>query len=274
MLKRYLCVIFTLLTCVLGFPSFSVSAEDVVLSNEEMCSRMYDKTISEFSLSGDTGESSVYFVYGVRCGSNIPVSSLVYNGSVYACEYNPGKDTYSTYTTTTFSLGDSFVRAGFDLYYYFNPSDFYDDTYDVIQFHYCYTDNVRITEYYPDDSRFKFYTFSTFEDISEGLKSQIGGSSGSTESTENSGFELPDSWLNGGETLPAVEDPTFPASFSPDEAFGYIEDYTVELDEGTKSGIGFFWAVLTGVIGALGIWDYVFFSLLMGLLVWVLRGVF
>lgn len=263
---RSLSVFAVMIFCLLS--PFSVSAESSeVVSNEEMCSRMYDQTILDFGLSGDTGESPVYFVYGVRCGSNIPVSSLVYNGTVYSCEYNSGKDSYSTYTSSVFSLGDSYVRAGYDLYYYFNPSDFFDDTYDVIQFHYCYTDNVRITEYYPDDSRFKFYTFSTFEDISEGLKSQIGGSSGSVESTENSGFELPDSWLNGGETLIPVEPITF-ESYDLDGAIEDFEAIEATAPNDVMGAVGAFWYIFDGFISATGLMWLVIISLVFVLLAW------
>ena len=148
--------------------------------------------------------------------------------------------------------------------FYYNPTS------TQVKFIYGSTDNLIIFNEVSDIDGWNYSYASTYEELS----SSFGGSLDPTEPTSSGGFELPDSWINGGETLPSVEDPTFPSSFSPDVAFGYIEDYTVELDEGTKSGIGFFWAVLTGVIGALGIWDYVFFSLLMGLLVWVLRGVF
>lgn len=268
MLKRYLCVIFTLLTCVLGFPSFSVSAAE---DDDTWVKKNFDAICLNYGLSGNLGsiDETFYYIYGrENGGSGNPVSVLWIGSRWYRCKWNESDSIPSfSYYTGTGSLTGNAYRVGYGsaALFWYSP----DST--QIQFISGFTDALTIFNQYEEyHSGWNFSMSETFEDFG----SSLGGSSDPTEPTAPGGFELPDSWLNGGETLPAVDDPTFPASFSPDEAFGYIEDYTVELDEGTKSGIGFFWAVLSGVIGALGIWDYVFFSLLMGLLAWVLRGVF
>lgn len=90
--------------------------------------------------------------------------------------------------------------------------------------------------------------------------------------TASGGFQLPDAWINGGQTLPAATEPTFPSGFDPEAAFSEFEDITYEIDDGVKSGIGFFWEVLTRSIDALGIWSYVFFAMLFGLIFWFLKG--
>lgn len=266
MLKKHLCVIITLLACVLGFPSFSVSAEDVVLSNEELSSSMYDELISYYGLTGDTGEDIVYYIYGRKNGgTGNPRSSLWVGAYSYHCSYDLQTGSYS-FSKGTFAiqLYESYVgRSELGSAYWYEASS------SQLAFISGWSDNIRISEIYPNNNWTQTQSV-TFEEFGSSLAPEPSEPS----STDAPLFQLPDSWLNGGETLPSVEDPTFPTSFDPDEAFGYIEDYTVEIDEGTKSGIGFFWAVLTGVIGALGIWDYVFFALLMGLFAWVLRGVF
>lgn len=244
---------------------FSVSAED----DDSYFKKNFDAICASYGLSGEFSvDENFYYVYGRQDGgSGNPVSVLFVGGRWYRAIWQESAaiPSYSFYTGTA-QFASATDRCGHNnaTMFYYNPTS------SQVKFLYGATDNLIIFNEVSDIDGWNYSTSSTYEDFS----SSLGGSSDPTEPTTSGGFELPDSWLNGGETLPSVEDPTFPTSFDPDEAFGYIEDYTVEIDEGTKSGIGFFWAVLTGVIGALGIWDYVFFALLMGLFAWVLRGVF
>lgn len=97
-----------------------------------------------------------------------------------------------------------------------------------------------------------------------------GGDQDATEPT--GGFQLPEEWIDGGQTLPAATEPTFPSGFDPDSALQQFADITYELDDGVKSGIGFFWAVLTRCIDALGVWTYVFFGMLFVLIIWFIKG--
>lgn len=244
---------------------FSVSAEE----DDSYFKKNYDAICASYGLTGELSiDENFYYVYGRQDGgSGNPVSVLFVGGRWYRAiwQQSAAVPSYSFYTgTASFSSTTDRCGHNYATMFYYNPTS------SQVKFLYGSTDNLIIFNQVSDIDGWNYSTASTYEDFS----SSLGGSSDPTEPTSSGGFVLPDSWLNGGETLPSVEDPTFPASFSPDEAFGYIEDYTVELDEGTKSGIGFFWAVLTGVIGALGIWDYIFFALLMGLFAWVLRGVF
>lgn len=261
-------------------PSFSVSALDSTSD-----SGFYD-TISELGLAetvlGD--EQIYYYVAGKGIWSHDGIEDSFHLKALYIGDgesftmHSNLFYTDGTYQWSTSSdcgppvIGSYYIQAQTTYYYdesYYDSgllvlTDFYTNSDSDATVCQSYISNhnhiTRIVNYSPPSG-------STLGSIAD----HISGNGTSSDSSGDS-FQLPDSWINGGETLPSIEEPTFPSNFSPDNAIGYIDEYIVTIDDGTKSGIGFFWAVLTGCIDALGLWTYVFFALLLGLCAWLLRG--
>ena len=107
MLKRYLCVIFTLLTCVLGFPSFSVSAAE----DDSYFKKNYDAICASYGLTGDLSvDENFYYIYGRQDGgSGNPVSVLFVGGRWYRAiwQENAAIPSYNYYTGKLKTGGDA-----------------------------------------------------------------------------------------------------------------------------------------------------------------------
>lgn len=262
MRKRFLSFFMGVVLCLLCMSPAFVFAEDVVLSNEELSSSMYDELISYYGLTGDTGEDIVYYIYGRKNGgTGNPRSSLWVGAISYHCSYDLQSGSYS-FSKGTFAIQllDSYVgRSELGSAYWYEASS------SQLAFISGFTDNIRISEIYPNNNwtQTKSVTFEEFG-------SSLVPSPSEPTSSDGPPFQLPDDWINGGNTLETRQPSTF-ENLDSDSALEEFENLTdVEFETSFLDAVSFYWAVVIGVIDSMGIWVYVYVSMTILLIAFLL----
>lgn len=265
MLKIALCAALACVCCMSSIPASAAELSD------DDAYRYFDclqSTIAYYGLdtSASTGENDICYYYGSCAAENYVVSCLWIGYDVYRYIFDPSTGNYSFYQDSkpcnyySTSLGHPYIAE-----FYYHASD------TQVQLLAGQTNNLLVHDNVSVHTDVvSFSELDTLDDLLSVIEPQE-----PTEAPVATAppFTLPDEWINGGETLPAATEATFPSGFDPEDAFEQFEDITYELEEDTKSGIGFFWEFLTRIIDSLGIWNYVFFAMLFGLIVWFLKGV-
>lgn len=116
-----------------------------------------------------------------------------------------------------------------------------------------------------------FTSSSDFSGIVSDFETEFAAADPTEAVTDSSGaFQLPEEWINGGQTLD-TEEYTTPSDFDFSGVDDVFESYAqLDIDSGTENAIGFFWAFVERIISALDFWNYVFFALMIGLVCYLL----
>lgn len=262
------------LACVCCMSSIPVNAAELSDEDAYLCYDVLEGIIDNYGLdtSAEAGDNSIAYFYGrTNQGAGYPVACLWVGSTGYRCTYRDDLEVPEVgYYTANYSCNYTAKFAGYLnlVAFWYDPSVATDNwkcniiagrTDNLIGYNTvsAYTDAVE---------------YSELNNLDELLASLAPEEPTETPVETAPPFTLPDEWINGGETLPAATEVTYPSGFDPEDAFQQFEDITYELEEDTKSGIGFFWEFLTRIIDSLGIWNYVFFAMLFGLIVWFLKG--
>lgn len=264
MRRRFLSLFLGVVLCLLCMsPAFVFASEQ----NDSYFKKNFDAICSTYGLSGDLSiDENFYYIYGRKNGgTGNPISVLWVGGRCYRCEWQESAaiPSYNFYTATYPCNGNTgWVGHAYMQQFYYSASD------SQTLFISGYTDNLIFFNQYADCSDgWNFSTSSTYEEFSNSFG---GGSSGSTESTENPPFQLPDDWLNGGNTLETREPSTF-ENLDSDSALEEFENLTdVEFETSFLDAVSFYWSVVIGVIDAMGIWVYVYVSMTILLIAFLL----
>lgn len=93
-------------------------------------------------------------------------------------------------------------------------------------------------------------------------------------SSGSDGFQLPDGWVDGGETLPEAQISTF-EGVNQEEALQQFETLVSDFDSVTTDAsflgsVGIFWAIITDFIDTLDVWIFVLLLMVFGLIAWFL----
>jgi len=263
-------------------PSFSVSALDSTSD-----SGFYD-TISELGLAetvlGD--EQIYYYVAGKGIWSHDGIEDSCYLKALYIGDgvsftmHSNLFFTDGTYQWSTSSdcgppvIGSYYIQAQTTYYYdesYYDSgllvlTDFYTNSDSDASVCQSYISNhnhiTRIVNYSPPSG-------STFGSIAD----HISGNGTSSDSSGDS-FQLPDSWINGGETLPEGEIETF-QGVDEDDALNQFDSLLTDSnsffsDSSFLNCVGLFWSIIINFIDNLSAWVVVSLLMTFGLIAWVL----
>ena len=238
---------------------FSVSAAE----DDSYFKKNFDAICASYGLTGELSiDENFYYIYGRQDGgSGNPVSVLFVGSRWYRAiwQENAAIPSYNYYTGSA-SFSSSSDRCGHN-----NATMFYyNATSSQVQFLYGATDNLIIFNDVSDIDGWNYSTASTFEEFSASLG---GGSSDPTEPTSSGGFQLPDSWINGGETLTPVEPITF-ESYDLDGTIEDFEDIEATAPNDVMGAVGAFWYIFDGFISATDLMWLVIISLVFVLLAW------
>lgn len=263
MRKIFLSLFMGVVLCLLCMSPAFVFASD---QDDSFFKKNFDAICASYGLTGELSiDENFYYVYGRQNGgTGNPVSVLFIGGRWYRAiwQETAAIPSYSFYTGTA-AFSSMTDRCGHNnaTMFYYNPTS------SQVKFLYGATDSLIIFNEVSDIDGWNYSTSSTYEEFSNSLGV---GSSGSTESTENPPFQLPDDWLNGGNTLESREPSTF-ENLDSDSALEEFEDLTdVEFETSFLDAVSFYWTVVIGVIDALGIWVYVYVSMTILLIAFLL----
>lgn len=269
-MKKMLSICAAVALILLGASPLTTSAgyvDDYVGGENGLIRDMLSDTLEQYDLSGVASTTDVTYVFGsyggwyctcIWIGSEsyrteidttaaVPVPNY-YHSSSYACAFN------SSY------VGHPYMAA----FYFDDENDYYrlQSVYTTSPGNYNAIASQRNTHFLSEEAG------ATIGENVWFIASELVPSD-PTEPATSGGFQLPDSWINGGETLAPAEPMTF-ESVNLDDAMQELENMEYTTPPDVLGAVGAFWYIFDGFVDASGLQWLVITSLVVVLVAWFL----
>lgn len=273
-MKKLCAVLASVTVFALSLPFLPVSAADVPDS-----AIAFESLMSNYGLSGtDISGKTVTFCYGVNASTGATQAAIwIDNAGYKRVVASDGSVRFDGVYSYWFQFADAWCGHPYMAQFWYSTSD----DYQLVSF--SSSDSGRVTEIYNNvssvNTNYRDYTFITGSGTSLGgyyddYTVQVSPAPETTTATSSGGFQLPDDWISGGETLPAGEVETF-EGVNESQA---LEDFSSILDDSSQlttdssflGSVGLFWAIVQRMIDTLGVWVFVFAVMTLGIIAWVL----